>query len=70
MFISKLENKESLCNAVSEIYKNRDAKKVSFNWTVWKHIYMRPEVNSNQFEILLQGKITLRCKVTSLLVFI
>ena len=29
MFISELKNKESLCNAMSEIYKNRDAKKAS-----------------------------------------
>ena len=30
---------------------------------------MRPEVNLNQFEILLWGKISLWCDVTSLLVF-
>ena len=27
MFISEFENKESLCNVMSEIYKNGDAKK-------------------------------------------
>ena len=30
---------------------------------------MRPEVNSNRFEISRQGKISLRCKTTSLLAF-
>ena len=30
MFISDLENKESLCNVVSEIHKNGDANKASF----------------------------------------
>ena len=30
MFISKLENKDTLCNVMSEIYKNGDAKKASF----------------------------------------
>ena len=30
MFISQFENKESLCNVMSEIYKNGDAKKASF----------------------------------------
>ena len=34
-----------------------------------EHVYMRPEVNSNQFEISLRGKISLRCKVTSLFAF-
>ena len=34
-----------------------------------EHVYMRPEVNSNRFEISLRGKISLRCKVTSLFVF-
>ena len=28
MFVSEFENKESLCNVMSEIYKNRDAKKI------------------------------------------
>ena len=32
-------------------------------------VYMRPEVNTNQFVILLQGKNSLRRKVTSLLAF-
>ena len=27
-------------------------KKESFNWTIWERVYMRAEVNSNQFEIL------------------
>ena len=31
-----------------------------------ENIYMRPEVNSNRFEISLQGKISLCCEVTSL----
>ena len=30
MFISKFENKESLCNVMSEIYKNPDAKQSKF----------------------------------------
>ena len=30
MFISKFENKESLCNVMSEIYKNLDAKQSKF----------------------------------------
>ena len=30
-----------------------------------EHIYMRPGVNLNRFEILLQSKISLRCDVTS-----
>ena len=34
-----------------------------------EHVYMRPEVNSNRFEISLQGKISLWCEVTSLSVF-
>ena len=34
-----------------------------------EHVYMRSEVNSNQFEISLRGKILLRCKVISLLAF-
>ena len=34
MFISKFENKESLCNAVSEIYKNGDTKKSKFQLSV------------------------------------
>ena len=34
-----------------------------------EHVYMRPEVNSNRFEISLRGKISLRCEVTSLSVF-
>ena len=33
-----------------------------------EHIYMRPKVNSNWFEISLQGKTSLRCEVTSLIV--
>ena len=35
----------------------------------YEHVYMRPEVNSKRFEISLWGKISLRCKVTSLLAF-
>ena len=30
MFISEFEDKESLYNAMSKTYKNRDAKKASF----------------------------------------
>ena len=30
MFISEFKNKESLCNVMSEIYKNRDAEKSKF----------------------------------------
>ena len=40
-------------------------KKASFNWTIWEHVYMSPEVNSNRFEISLWSKISRRCKVTS-----
>ena len=35
----------------------------------YEHIYMRPEVNSNRFEISLRDKISRRCEVTSLLAF-
>ena len=35
----------------------------------YEHVYMRPEVNSSWFEILLRGKISLRCNVTSLFAF-
>ena len=35
-----------------------------------EHVYMRPKVNSNRFEISLWGKISLRCEATSLSVFI
>ena len=35
----------------------------------YEHVYMRPEVNSSQFEIWLRGKISLRCKVISLSAF-
>ena len=34
-----------------------------------KHVYMRPEVNRNRFEISIWGKISLRFKVTSLSAF-
>ena len=34
-----------------------------------EHIHMRPEVNSNRFEISLRDKISLRCEVTSLSAF-
>ena len=34
-----------------------------------EHVYMRPKVNSNRFEISLWGKISLRCEVTSLSAF-
>ena len=34
-----------------------------------EHVYMRPEVDSNRFEISPRGKISLRCKVTSLSAF-
>ena len=30
MFISEFENKESLCNVMSEIYNNGNTKKASF----------------------------------------
>ena len=30
MFISEFQDKESLCNVMSEIYKNGNAKKASF----------------------------------------
>ena len=38
MFISEFENKASLCNVMSEIYENRDAKKRKFQkiaWIIW-----------------------------------
>ena len=38
MFISEFENKESLCNVMSKIYKGRDAKKSKFQkiaWIIW-----------------------------------
>ena len=37
MFISELGNKESLCNVVSEIYKNGDAKSKlqKIAWIIW-----------------------------------
>ena len=34
-----------------------------------EHVYMKPKVNSNRFEISLQGKISLRREVTSLSAF-
>ena len=34
-----------------------------------EHVYMRPEVNSNRFEISRRGNISLRCEVTSLSAF-
>ena len=34
-----------------------------------EHVYMRPEVNSNRFDISLRGKIPLRCEVTSVSAF-
>ena len=34
-----------------------------------EHVYIRPEVNSNPFEISLRGKISLRYEVTSLSAF-
>ena len=34
-----------------------------------EHVYMRPEVNSNQFEISFRDKISLRCEATSLSAF-
>ena len=33
---------------------------------VYEHVYMRPKVKSNQFEISIWGKISLSCRVTSL----
>ena len=47
------------------ISETRITKQVS----LLEHVYMRPEVNSNRFEISLRGKISLRCKVISLLAF-
>ena len=45
MFISKFENKESLCNVMYEIYKNGDAKKASF-----KRLPELSEMSDNQFK--------------------
>ena len=41
----------------------------TLTFAVLSHVYTRPEVNSNQFEISLRGKISLRCEVTSLSAF-
>ena len=46
-----------------------DRYKLRKNSVVLEHVYMRPEVNSNRFEISLRGKISIRCKVTSLFAF-
>ena len=38
MFISEFEKKESLCNVMSETYKNGDARKSKFQeiaWIIW-----------------------------------
>ena len=35
----------------------------------YEHVYMRPKVNSNRFEISLRRNISLRCQVTLLLAF-
>ena len=42
---------------------------VNFASVILDHVYMRPEVNSNWFEISLWDKISLRCEVTSLSAF-
>ena len=34
-----------------------------------EHVYMRPEVNSNRFDISLRGKSSLQSEVTSLSAF-
>ena len=34
-----------------------------------EQVYMRPEMNSNLFEISLRGRISLQCKITSLSAF-
>ena len=44
-------------------------KEININKTDLRARYMRPEVNSNRFEISLLGKISLRCEVTSLSAF-
>ena len=41
-----------------------------FPFLLLDHVQMRPEVNSNRFEISLRGKISFRCKLTSLSAFI
>ena len=41
----------------------------NFHINNFEHVYMRPEVNSNRFEISLRDKISLRCEVTSLAAF-
>ena len=38
-------------------------------FVAFQHIYMKPEVNSNRFEISLWDKISLLCEVTSLSAF-
>ena len=42
MFISEFENKKSLCNVISEIYKNGETKKASF-----KRLPELSEMNGN-----------------------
>ena len=38
----------------------------SRSYQMLEHVYMKPEVKSNWFEISLWGKVSLRCEVTSL----
>ena len=43
---------------------SRDLSYARYNLCGLEHVYMRPEVNSNQFEISLRDNISLRCEVT------
>ena len=46
-----------------------DYLSVSYDYGFYEHVYMRPEMNSNRFEISLWDKISLWCEVTSLSAF-
>ena len=48
--------------------KSYEKKSKSFSYD-YEHVYIRPEVNLNQFEISPRRKISLRCEVTSLSIF-
>ena len=43
---------------------SRDLSYARYNLCGLEHAYMRPEVNSNRFEISLRDNISLRCEVT------
>ena len=51
------------------VYCIRCVMVCKIGFTNWEHVYMRPKVNSNRFEISQRDKISLRCEVTSLSAF-